>query len=423
MSDYAMTSGRSQVPGKLFISLATALIAFLTYASVYAYRKPFTVAAFEGIQYLGVTYQTLLIISQVAGYMLSKFFGIRFIAELNKSGRWKAAVLLIFIAWVALFFFALTPPPFGMLFLFINGFALGFMWGIVFSYVEGRRATDFIGSVMAVSFIFAGGVTRSVGKWLMVEWEVSEFWMPFVTGLLFIIPLLLFIYLLEKIPRPDIQDIQDRAERLPMNRKERAKIFQTFGVGLVIITVAYLFLTVMRDVRDNYMANLWTELGYGNNYSIFSRTETIISLIVLFVMGMMVLVKKNITALRITHFIIATGLILAGTASWFFINEMISGVLWMQLTGLGLYLGYIPFNCIFFERLIAVFRIRGNAGFLIYFADAFGYLGSVLVILIKEFLSINLNWSQFYSNGVVVGSLIGLAATIVSYNYFNLKYK
>lgn len=424
MSDYAMTSAsRSQVPGKFFISVATALIAFLTYASVYAYRKPFTVATFEGIQYLGVTYQTLLIISQVTGYMFSKFFGIRFIAELKKSGRWKAAVLLICIAWAAMFFFALTPPPFGMLFLFINGFALGFIWGIVFSYVEGRRATDFIGSVMAVSFIFAGGVTRSVGKWLMVEWHVNEFWMPFITGLLFIMPLLLFIYLLEKIPGPDEQDIQDRAVRLPMNKSERRKIFQTFGAGLVIITAAYLFLTVMRDVRDNYMANLWTELGYGSNYSIFTQTETAISVIVLFIIGMMAVVKKNILALRITHIVIAAGFILAGLASWLFINENISGVLWMRLTGLGLYLGYIPFNCIFFERLIASFRIKGNAGFLIYFADAFGYLGSVLIMLIKEFSEINLNWSQFYSNGVVIGSLIGLAATIVSYNYFNLKYK
>jgi len=69
-------------------------------------------------------------------------------------------LILIATAWIALFLFAITPPPYGMFFLFINGFALGFMWGIVFSYVEGRRTTDFIGSVLAISFIFAGGFTR-----------------------------------------------------------------------------------------------------------------------------------------------------------------------------------------------------------------------------------------------------------------------
>jgi len=411
-------SNKKQVINAIFLSL----VAFLTYASVYAYRKPFTIATFDGLKFWGISYQTLLIISQVTGYMLSKFYGIRFIAELKKIGRWKTAVVLIATAWLALFLFAIAPPPYGMLFLFLNGFALGFMWGIVFSYVEGRRATDFIGSVMAISFIFAGGFTRSVGKWLMIEWNINEFWMPFVTGLIFIIPLLIFIFLLERMPAPSEIDEQDRTIRMPMNKNDRQKFLQKFGIGLVVITVSYLFLTVMRDLRDNYMSNLWTELGYGNNYSIFTKTEINTSLLLLFVISMFVLIRKNIIALRIVHFIIIAGFIIAAVSSWLFINDKMNGALWMQLTGIGLYLGYIPFNCIFFERLIATFRIKGNAGFLIYFADAFGYLGSVIVMLSKELFQINISWSQFYSNAVVIACLFGLAGTIISFNYFNIKY-
>ena len=411
-------SNKKQVINAIFLSLT----AFLTYASVYAYRKPFTIATFDALKFWGISYQTLLIISQVTGYMLSKFYGIRFIAELKRIGRWKTTVVLIATAWIALFFFAIVPPPYGMLFLFLNGFALGFMWGIIFSYVEGRRATDFIGSVMAISFIFAGGFTRSVGKWLMIEWNINEFWMPFVTGLIFIIPLLIFIFLLERMPAPSEIDEQDRTIRMPMNKNDRQKFLQKFGIGLVVITVSYLFLTVMRDLRDNYMSNLWTELGYGNNYSIFTKTEINTSLLLLFVISMFVLIRKNIIALRIVHFIIIAGFIIAAVSSWLFINDKMNGALWMQLTGIGLYLGYIPFNCIFFERLIATFRIKGNAGFLIYFADAFGYLGSVIVMLSKELFQINISWSQFYSNAVVIACLFGLAGTIISFNYFNIKY-
>jgi MFS family permease len=405
------------------VALFAALVAFLTYASVYAYRKPFSVALFDGIKFRGVSYQTLLIISQVIGYMLSKFYGIRFIAELKKVGRWKTAAILISISWLALFIFAIVPPPYGMICLLINGFALGFMWGIVFSYIEGRRATDFIGSVMAISFIFAGGFTRSVAKWLMVEWNVSEFWMPFMTGLIFVLPLAIFIFLLERMPEPDDSDVRDRTARIPMRKEERKNFLKKFGIGLILITVSYLFLTVMRDLRDNYMSNLWTELGYGNNYSIFTKTEATTSLLILLVIGMMVLVIRNIIALRVVHFIIAVGFITAAVSSLLFINGKIGGALWMQLTGLGLYLGYIPFNCVFFERLIASFRIKGNAGFLIYFADAFGYLGSVLVMLSKELLDINMSWTNFYSDGVIIGCLFGLVGTIVSFNYFNFKYK
>jgi MFS family permease len=407
---------------RMAVAVCAAMIAFLVYSSVYAYRKPFTVATFDGITFWGISYQTLLIISQVIGYMLSKFYGIKFIAELKKAGRFKTSVALVGAAWLSLLFFALIPAPYGMIFLFINGFMLGFMWGIVFSYVEGRRATDFIGAVMAVSFIFAGGFTRSVAKWLMVDWGIPEIWMPFVTGLVFALPLLFFLWLLEKIPAPDETDINERAVRLPMNKGSRVEFLKTFGLGLGIVTITYIFLTVMRDIRDNYMSNIWKELGYGNNYSIFTKTETNTSLVILLIVALLVLIRKNIRALSVVHFVITAGLLLAGIASMLFINGKMEGALWMQLTGLGLYMGYIPFNCIFFERLIASFRIAGNVGFLIYFADAFGYLGSVVVMLSKEFMKLQLNWSQFYSHAVVIGSVLGLAGTIFSWFYFRKKY-
>jgi MFS family permease len=404
------------------VASGAALVAFLAYSAVYAYRKPFTTATFTGVSFWGVSYQTWLIISQVIGYMLSKFAGIRFIAELKRNGRWKTSVLLVGIAWISLFFFAITPAPYGMIWLLINGFMLGFMWGIIFSYVEGRRATDFIGTVMAISFIFAGGFTRSVAGWLMTEWGVTEKWMPFVTGLVFIGPYLLFIFLLERLPHPDKEDVKERTQRQPMNATERRAFIKKFGVGIVMVSITYLFLTIIRDIRDNYMVNIWSELGYKDDYSLFARSETQISLILLGTMALLALIRKNIEAFRVIHVVIAIGFILAGVSSWLFIQGLINGRLWMQLVGLGLYMSYIPFNCIFFERMIAAFRIQGNVGFLIYIADAFGYLGSVTIMLTKEFMDIDPGWAGFYSHAVVIGSLISLAGIMASWGYFNKKY-
>jgi MFS family permease len=407
---------------KVTVTVCAAAAAFLAYSSVYAFRKPFTVATFDGMAWWGISYQTLLIISQVVGYMLSKFFGIRFIAELNHLGRFRTAITLVGISWICLLLFAIVPAPLGMIFLFVNGFMLGFLWGIIFSYVEGRRATDFIGSVMAVSFIFAGGFTRSVAKWLLIKWEVTEYWMPFLTGLLFVVPLVFFLWVLESLPQPDMLDIRERTKRAPMSRRDRKHFLKTFGAGLAMVTITYTLLTVMRDIRDNYMSNIWTELGYGSDYSIFTRTETNTSLIILAVMGLLVLIRKNIKAFLIVHVVIAAGLLVAGGSSLLFIQNKIGGVMWMQLVSLGLYLGYIPFNCIFFERLIAAFRVKGNVGFLIYFADAFGYLGSVMVMLGKEFFPLQVNWSQFYAHGVAAVALIGVAGTVYSFIYFFKKY-
>lgn len=261
---------------QLLTAFYIAIVAFLTYTSVYAYRKPFTVATFEGINYWGIRYQTLLIISQGVGYMLSKFFGIKFIAELKRMGRWKTSLILVGVAWLSLLLFAVVPAPYGMICLLVNGFMLGFMWGIVFSYVEGRRTTDFIGAAMAVSFIFAGGFTRSVAVWIRDTWHVDETWLGFLTGLVFALPLLVFIYLLEKIPLPDDRDIAERTVRLPMNKESRLALLHRFGLGLLVLTITYVFLTVMRDIRDNFMSNMWNELGYGNKPAIYTDRKSVV---------------------------------------------------------------------------------------------------------------------------------------------------
>ena len=407
---------------RMLVAGASACIAFISYCCVYAYRKPFTVASFDGLRFFGMSYQTILIIFQVIGYMGSKFYGIKLIAELNQLGRFRMALTLVGIAWLSLFFFAVVPAPYGALCMLVNGFMLGFLWGIIFSYLEGRKATDFIGAVMAVSFIFAGGFTRSVAAWLMIRFHITEWWMPFATGLVFILPLVFFLWLLDRMPPPDKQDIEERMPRVAMNGRDRANFLKKFGAGIAVMTVTYLFLTVMRDIRDNYMGNIWTELGYAGDYGVFTRTETVTSLVILAMMGLLVLIKKSMTALRLAHLIIATGIVLAGLSSLLFMTDKISGALWMQIVSLGLYMGYIPFNCIFFERFIAAFKIRGNIGFLMYFADAFGYLGSVAVMLLKEFSGWKINWSAFYSQAVIIFSVIALACIIYSYIYLKKKY-
>jgi len=419
----ALTTKKTEVAAQpVTTAIYAAVVAFLTYAAVYAYRKPFTIATFDGLKFWGIPYQTLLIISQVIGYMLSKFYGIKFIAELRKLARWKSIAILVGIAWLALLAFAITPAPWGMIFLLLNGFPLGLIWGIVFSYIEGRRTTDFIGSALAVSFVFSSGFVKSVAKWLMLHTGITEQWMPFATGAVFVLPMILFVYLLEKTPPPTHEDIVSRSVRLPMNKEDRLRFFHKFTLGLCVIIVTYLFLTVIRDIRDNFMANIWNDLGYGKASAIFTTTEIPTTLAVLLLMSLLVLVRKNIFAFKLIHVIILLGFLLAGISSWLFLQQRLDPVYWMTLVGLGLYTAYIPFNSIFFERMIASFKVAGNVGFLIYLADSFGYLGSVGVMLSKEIFQIKLGWAQLYPKAVVLFSIIGISGTLISYFYFSKKY-
>jgi MFS family permease len=409
------------VKSEIRTGIYAAVAAFLTYTMIFGFRKSFTVCTFDGLRFAGINYKIILVLSQMIGYLAAKFYGIKFISELQRLGRYKIILLLVGIAWAAWLFFAIVPAPYNAVFLLVNGFPLGMLWGVVFSYVEGRRSTDFIGASLAVSFIFASGFVKSVGGWLLLEFRISEFWVPFTTGLVFAIPLLFFIWLIERIPQPNEADIAARMNRTPMNASDRKKFVRSFLPGLIACIIIYGFATIFRDIRDNFSADMWKEMGYLNQPAIFSRTETPITLIVLVLIGSMVLIKNSFKALMVAHVFIAIGFALAGICTFFFVNGKLDPVWWMTLVGLGLYMVYIPFNSVFFERLIAAFRFTGNVGFLIYLADSFGYLGSVGVLLSKEIFKVKLNWVSFFSNSVMALSVIGVLITVFSTIYFYRK--
>jgi MFS family permease len=404
------------------VGLYAALSAFLTYTVIFGFRKSFTVCTFDGMQFAGISYKTALVLSQVFGYMLAKFYGIKYISELKRIGRNKIIFLLVGVAWLCWLLFAVVPAPFNIVFLFLNGFPLGMLWGVVFSYIEGRKTTDFIGAALAVSFIFSSGFVKSVGGWLMLEFNVTEFWVPFFTGLVFSIPLILFVYMMERIPQPDEEDIALRMDRTPMSAEKRKAFIKTFLPGIIACIIIYCFATIFRDIRDNFIADMWKEMGYLKQPAIFSKTEIPITIVVLVLIGSMVLIKNSYKAFKLAHLFIGLGFIIAGGSTFLFTQTILSPLVWMTLVGLGLYMVYIPFNSIFFERMIAAFKFTGNVGFLIYLADSFGYLGSVGVLLSKEIFKIQLQWVQFFSNSVMFLSVIGVIITLYSYIYFKKKY-
>jgi uncharacterized membrane protein len=192
---------------------------------MYAFRKPFTAAGFEGLSYAHISYKVWLVTAQVLGYMLSKFYGIRFISAMKAEKRADNIVLLIAVAWLALLLFAVTPAPWNIAFLLLNGFPLGMVWGLVFGYLEGRKTTELMGAVLCINFILSSGLVKSAGKYLLLTQHVSEWWMPFYTGALFFIPLLLFTWLLNHIPRPSEEDQRLRSPRTPMNAQQRRGIY------------------------------------------------------------------------------------------------------------------------------------------------------------------------------------------------------
>ncbi len=191
----------------------------------------------------------------------------------------------------------MTPPPWNVAFLFLNGLPLGMIWGLVFGYMEGRRVSEVLGAVLCASFILSSGVVKSVGAWLLHDRGVSPFWMPAATGALFIPLLLVSVWLLGELPPPNAEDEAERVRRAPMTGAERGAFLRAYLPGIVLLVAAYVLLTAFRDFRDNFAAEIWTALGYGKEAGVFTASEFPVAVISLGALAAVMVVRDNLRAL------------------------------------------------------------------------------------------------------------------------------
>src|SRR5262249_40649212 len=87
---------------RLALSAWCVVAAFGAYFCMYAFRKPFTAGTYADVSLGGVGYKTLLVTAQVLGYTLSKFLGIKTVAEIQPHRRVALLLTLIAIALGAL---------------------------------------------------------------------------------------------------------------------------------------------------------------------------------------------------------------------------------------------------------------------------------------------------------------------------------
>jgi len=402
--------------------LSTAVAAFSSYFCMYAFRKPFTVANYAQAEELfGLDFKSVLIIAQVVGYAVSKFIGIRVIAEMSTAHRGKAILLLVMASQVALITFALLPDDVKWVALFFNGLPLGMIWGLVFSYLEGRRTTEILAAILSVSFIVSTGVVKSAGLFIMLHLGVNEYWMPAATGLLFTVPLFLSVRWLASTPAPSIRDIGERRKRQPMSHHDRLTLISYYFTGLACLTLAYMLLSAIRDFSDNFATELWQELGYGDAPGIFAVSSIYASLVVLILLGCVMWINNHFRALMVNHIMVVAGFVGMGVSSLLFQQGILSGLSWMISLTVSIYLAYVPFNCIVFERLVCLVNVRANAGFLIYIADAAGYAGGVAILLFKSGFEGDVSWVHFLIDSAYFVSIIGMVLMLSAATFFRRR--
>jgi uncharacterized membrane protein YwzB len=227
--------------------------------------------------------------------------------------------------------------------------------------------------------------------------------------------------MLEQIPPPSDDDKISRSPRIPLDKQQRKQLFSAYAFGLSAILFANMVLTVGRDIKDNFLVEIFRSIGMDNNISIFTQTETIIGLFVLGLLSLMVLVQKNKQAFYLIHLIMFLGLITMLFSTFLLSIGMLSPFVCIILHGIGLYTTYIVFQSLYFERFIASFRIKGNVGYLIYLSDFIGYLASCIILIGKEFIGFSANWKYFFINMSYCVGILGIITISLAFWYFSKK--
>ena len=394
------------MPDWLFVLWAGGTALF-SYSLVYALRKPFTAAEFEGLQVYGMDYKIAVSIIQLLGYVSAKLLGIKYISELRPEGRLKFIIGSAALSEISLIAFGVLPIPYNIVALYFNGLSLGCMWGVIFSFLEGRRTTDILASIMGVSMALSSGVAKSLGLYALNQLHVSEFWMPALIGAA-AFPLLCFTgWMMTRFPRPTEADIASRSERFTLNGHQRWALFRRFMPLLILLFGANLLLTVQRDIKEDFIVCI-IDVQTISSWA-FAQIDSIATFVLLAVFALLATTYNHLKVLCmlliLSTFGMGTLAFLGATEG----NEHIPTTIWLFLQSLCLDIAYLSFQTIFFERFIACFKIKGNVGFFIITIDFVGYLGTLGLLLFKEFCASHIDWTSFYNH---MSLFIGVACCL-----------
>ena len=117
-------------------------------------------------------------ISQIIGYAISKYGGIKFCSEIPAKNRAITRIWLVLFAELALIVYGIGPNDYKVLVIFFNALLLGIVW-----YLEGRRTSEVLLAGLSCSFIISSGVVKDFGCAVM-SGVIAGWWakIPLIGG-------------------------------------------------------------------------------------------------------------------------------------------------------------------------------------------------------------------------------------------------
>jgi hypothetical protein len=154
---------------------------------------------------------------------------------------------------------------------FISSFFSSWIYGGVFTYLEGRQRTEALVAIatgwylplsphpLVLSsshlrrYIFAGSVSRALAR-SIIDGGLSPLYMPLLVGAAACALSVVFLALADRAPaaRPSAEDVRMRAERAPITPAQQWAFVRAYAPGLLCVLVPYAIITALRYYRDFY---------------------------------------------------------------------------------------------------------------------------------------------------------------------------
>jgi hypothetical protein len=149
----------------------------------------------------------------------------------------------------------------------------GVAWGLIMTFLEGRRGSDFTLAITSSSLMFSSAAVKNMSSYLMNHSQVAPFWIPAAMGSIFLVPVLLFAFLLAQTPLPNRSDAESKMIRKPMRHKERMEYLKEYWPGLIACNIAHLALCSYYVFRENFAREIARSMGEEIHYGTYLRIE------------------------------------------------------------------------------------------------------------------------------------------------------
>ena len=212
---------------------------------------------------------------------------------------------------------------------------------------------------MAGFFIYAGNLARGTAS-LVLRMGISPLLMPLAVGSVACPVAIVLVWAVSRMPGPSAADVSSRSKRRAMTREQRNQFCLEWWLGIVLMLVSYAVTTGIRSFRDFYVQQIFAaavnrpkDQVASYVYFVADAPGALLSCIALALANR---ISDHVTAIRRLFAAQIAAVLFALMATGLFQLNLIGGLAWQMMLGVGIFVSYTLMQTPVFERLFAATR-------------------------------------------------------------------